>query len=297
MEIFDYPYSYVDTEGKNLIDQGVGENLAKYRLEAVQSRDQRRFSTGGAASLLPGALITLERHPDSDENREYLVTYCSHTFGSSSYRSGDGDFVGYFGDYEMTPSDRQFRAPLVTHKPEIAGLQSALVVGKEGEEIDVDEQGRICVQFYWDRKKKASRRIRVGQFWAGMQRGALYLPRIGDEVMVAYEEGDPDRPLVVGSVYNGNNTVPTPLPAKKTHSGILTRSSKGGAGYHMLLFEDLAGSEFVKLRSQKDLMFKALNNEQRDIVSSQTENVGQDETINVGFPDPPKAPGPAAISP
>ena len=89
-------------------------------------------------------------HPDSDKNREYLVTYCSHTFGSSSYRSGDGDFVGYFGDYEMTPSDRQFRAPLVTHKPEIAGVQSALVVGKEGEEIDVDEQGRICVQFYWD---------------------------------------------------------------------------------------------------------------------------------------------------
>ena len=121
-----------------------------------------------------------------------------------------------------------------------------------------------------------------------MQRGALYLPRIGDEVMVAYEEGDPDRPLVVGSVYNGKNTVPTPLPAKKTHSGILTRSSKGGNGYHMLLFEDLAGSEFVKLRSQKDLMFKALNNEQRDIVSSQTENVGQDETINVGFPAPPR---------
>ena len=127
-----------------------------------------------------------------------------------------------------------------------------------------------------------------------MQRGTLYLPRIGDEVMVAYEEGDPDRPLVVGSVYNGTNTVPTPLPAKKTHSRHLTRSSKGGNGYNMLLFEDLAGSEFVKLRSQKDLMFKALNNEQRDIVEQPDGMSARDETINVGFPVPPQGTGPGS---
>ena len=296
MEIFDYPYSYVDTEGNSLIDQGVGEKLAKYRLEALQSLDKRRSSSGAAASLFPGALVTLERHPDSDENKEYLVTHCTHNFGTQSYRSGVGGLLGYVGNYEMTPSVRQFRAPLVTRKPEIAGFQSALVV-TDGE-IDVDKDGRILVQFYWDRKKKPSRRVRVAQIWAGKTRGALFTPRVGDEVLVAYEEGDPDRPIVIGSVYNGTNTVPMTLPDKKVKSGVLTLSSTGGNGYHMFLFDDTAGSEKVKLRSQKDLMFKALNNEQRDIVSSQTENVGQDETINVGFPVPPKAPAPAAaISP
>jgi type VI secretion system secreted protein VgrG len=287
-EIFDYPYSYVDTEGNNLIDQGVGEKFAKYRLEAVQSRDKRRSSAGAAASLFPGALVTLQRHPDGDENIEYLVTSCTHNFGTQSYRSGFGGPLGYVGNYEMTPSDRQFRAPIATRKPEIAGFQSALVV--QDSEIDVDKDGRILVQFYWDRKKKPSRRVRVAQMWAGKTRGALFTPRVGDEVLVAYEEGDPDRPIVIGSVYNGTNTVPMTLPDKKVKSGVLTLSSTGRNGYHMFLFDDTAGSEKVKLRSQKDLMFKALNDEQRDIVHDQTENVGNNETINVGFPVNPGTP-------
>jgi type VI secretion system secreted protein VgrG len=298
MEIFDYSYSYVDTEGNDLIDQGVGEKFAKYKVEAVQSFDKRRSSSGAAPSLFPGALVTLEQHPESSENIEYLVTHCSYFFGTEHYRSrypgARGDDRGYVGNYEFTPSDRQFRAPAVTRRPEIAGVQSALVVGQSGEEIDVDELGRILVQFYWDRKKKQSRRVRVAQFWAGSNRGALFTPRIGDEVLVEYEEGDPDRPIVVGSVYNGTNTVPMNLPGQKNNSGILTKSTKNSQGYNFLLFNDTAGGEVVKLRSQKDLMFKALNNEQRDIVSSQTENVGQDETINVGFPVPPQGTGPGS---
>ena len=129
----------------------------------------------------------------------------------------------------------------------------------------MDKFGRILVQFYWDRKKKPSRRVRVAQVWAGKNRGALFMPRVGDEVMIAYEEGDPDRPIVMGSVYNGTNTVPMTCRTRRTKSGILTQSSTGGAGYNMFLFDDTAGSEKVKLRAQKDLMFKALNNEQRDI--------------------------------
>jgi type VI secretion system secreted protein VgrG len=289
MEIFDYTYSYVDTEGNNLVDLGVGEKLAKYRLEAAQSLDQRRDSTGAAPSLFPGAVVTLKKHPNGGENREYLITHCTHFIESQSYRSsGGGGSRAYTGNYQMTPSDRPFRAPLVMPKPKISGCQSALVIKeKAGPEIDVDELGRILVQFYWDREKKYARRVRVAQVWAGSNRGALFTPRVGDEVLVTYEEGDPDRPIVIGSVYNGTNTVPMTLPDKKVKSGILTLSSTGGNGYNMFLFDDTAGSEKVKLRSQKDLMFKALNNEQRDIVNSQTENVGQDETINVGFPVPP----------
>ncbi len=286
MEMFDYPYSYVDTEGNDLVDQGVGEKLAKYKVEAAQSLDKRCASMGGAASLFAGTLVNLERHPDHGQNKEYLVTHCSHSFEAQLYRSGGGAASGYAGHYEMTPSDRQFRAPPVTRKPEIVGFQSALVIsGPSGDkEIEVDKLGRILVQFYWDRKKKPSRRVRVAQVWAGSNRGALFTPRVGDEVLVTYEEGDPDRPIVIGSVYNGTNTVPMTLPDKKVKSGILTLSSTGGNGYNMFLFDDTAGSEKVKLRAQKDLMFKALNDEQRDILHDQTENVGNDETINVGFP-------------
>ena len=286
MEMFDYHYGYVDTEGNNLVDKDVGDKFTKYRVEGAQSLDKRRSSTGAAASLFPGGLTTLERHPEGGENIEYLVTRCTHDFQAESYRSGAGGGFGYVGNYEMTPSDRPFRAPLVTRKPEISGVQSALVIKDNGgPEIEVDNLGRILVQFYWDRKKKPSRRVRVAQVWAGKTRGALFTPRVGDEVLVAYEEGDPDRPIVIGSVYNGTNTVPMTLPDKKVKSGILTQSSTGGNGYNMFLFDDTAGSEKVKLRAQKDLMFKALHNEQRDILNDQTENIGNDETINVGFPN------------
>ncbi len=292
MEMFDYHYGYVDTEGKDLVDKGVGEKFTKFRVEAAQSLDKRRWSMGAAPSLFPGALITLERHPESGENREYLIAHCTHDFEAQAYRSGGGGGPGYVGNYEMTPSDRQFRAPLVTRKPEIVGYQSALVVkGQDGgPEIDVDKHGRILVQFYWDRKKKPSRRVRVAQVWAGKTRGALFTPRVGDEVLIAYEDGDPDRPIVIGSVYNGTNTVTMTLPDKKVKSGILTLSSLGGGGYNMLLFDDTKGAENVKLRTQKDLKFKALHDQEINIGNDRTDKVGNNisqkvgnkHTINVG---------------
>jgi len=284
MEMFDYHYGYVDTEGNDLVDKDVGDKFTKYKLEAAQSLDKRRSSMGAAPSLFPGGLITLERHPESGENREYLITHCTHDFQAESYRSGAGAGFGYVGNYEMTPSDRQFRAPLVTRKPEIVGYQSALVVKDKGggPEIDVDKDGRILVQFYWDRKKKPSRRVRVAQIWAGSNRGALFTPRVGDEVLIAYEEGDPDRPIVIGSVYNRTNTVPMTLPDKKVKSGILTLSSTGGGGYNMLLFDDTKGAENVKLRTQKDLKFKALNNQEINIGVDRKDKVGNNIDQTVG---------------
>lgn len=283
MEIYDYSGNHRDN------DQGV--SLATVKAEAAQSFDNRRVSRGAAPSLFPGGLITLTgfKDPFAGENQQYLVAQCTHYVSAQFYRSGAA--VGnssYAGNYEMTLSDRQFRAPLVTPKPTIAGYQSALVIRDKknaGEEIDVDEFGRILVFFYWDRERKYARRVRVAQIWAGSVRGALFTPRVGDEVLVAYEEGDPDRPIVIGSVYNGSNKVKMTLPDKKVKSGILTSSSKGGNGYNMLLFDDTKNSEKIKIRAEKDLMFKALNDEQRDIGSNQTENVGGDETITVGKSD------------
>ena len=277
MEMYDYIGEYSERD--------VGDKLAQVEAEAAQSLDDRRTGTGSTLSFFPGGLATLKDYPVGGENQEYLVVACQHFFHAQQYRSGGGDGdAGYVGNFEFTPSSRQFRAELDTERPRIAGVQPALVVGKQGEEIDVDEQGRICVQFYWDRKKKASRRIRVAQFWAGAHHGSMFWPRIGDEVLVQYEDGDPDRPVAVGSVYNGKNQAPTFLPANKTYSAIVTRSSKNSTGHNLLLFDDTAGEERVRIRAQKDLIFKALNNEIREIYGNQTESIGGDETIQVGGP-------------
>ena len=174
--------------------------LAKVKVEAAQSLDKRRSAKRRAPSLFPGALVTLAEYPFDAENQEYLVTHCSHSVDAQTYRSGDAPGApAYSGHYEMMPSDRQFRAPLVTRKPEIAGVQSALVVAERqgsGEEIDVDELGRVLVQFYWDRKKEMTLRAGFGSPSSGpaADRGALFLPRIGDEVLVALRGGRPRSP-------------------------------------------------------------------------------------------------------
>ena len=282
MEIYNYP------GGFDKSDEGL--KLAVVAHDAERTRNQRWSASGYAPTLTPGFTIKrTSNEGDDTENGDYLLLRCSHAYGYQSYQSDNsGDSSpSYVGSYELAKSDIPYRMPLHTRKPVIVGSQSALVVARDGgksEEIDVDKEGRIFVQFYWDREKKVSRSVRVGQFWAGSHRGALFVPRVGDEVMVQYEEGDPDRPIVVGSVYNGTNEVPADLPKMKNNSGILTRSTKGGNGYNMLLFDDTAGKERVKLRSQHDLMFKALNNEQRDILGNQTETIGGDETITVGGP-------------
>jgi type VI secretion system secreted protein VgrG len=290
MLVYDYPGGYDQMDD--------GENLAQVRLDSEVARRQRWFAGGYAPSLTPGYTIQRTSRDHDSQDGTYLILRCNHRYGDQSYVSAGGagasgsTGASYSGSYELS-SPSPYRMPLHTRRPVIVGTQPAKVVSQSDMEIDVDELGRVLVEFYWDRDimsrydpenpgRNPSRRVRVGQFWAGAVRGALFVPRVGDEVMVAYEDGDPDRPIIVGSVYNGKNTVPMKLPQKKTQSGILTRSSMGGKGYHMLVFDDTAGSERVKLRSQKDLMFKALNNEQRDIGSNQTETVGGDETITVG---------------
>ncbi len=272
MEIYDYPGRYDD--------QGEGNTLAKVRLEADQAKDQRRTADGYAPSLTSG--YTISRTSDvgpGSEDIEYLVLRCSHSYSGPAYRSGGRRGEVYTGSYELASSDRPFRSPLTTRKSVIHGPQTAKVVGSG--EIDVDKEGRILVQFYWDRKQDQSRRVRVGQIWAGQYQKSLFIPRIGDEVIVQFLEGDPDRPLVVGSVFNADNVPPTSLPGNKTRSGINSESSTGHSGYNHFIFEDQAGQEFVKLRAQKDLIVHALNNETRNIDQNQTETIGGNSTQNV----------------
>jgi type VI secretion system secreted protein VgrG len=280
MEMYDFPGRF------EKLDEG--NALAQVRVQADQALDHRVGGAGAAPSLYPGALVSLQKHPVAAENVEYLVVRCSHIFDAQSYESGGAEGGGGpAGVYEFTTSDRQFRAPLLTPKPQIAGVQSALVVGKEGEEIDVDEMGRVCVVFYWDRKKTGSIRMRVATAWAGgHRRGILFSPRIGDEVLVAYMDGDPDRPVVVGSAYNSANKPPQPLPGEKNRSVIRSDSTKGHTGHHVIGFDDTAGSELLYMRAQKDMTTNVLNNELRNVFANETENVAGNETINVGFPPP-----------
>ena len=246
MKFYDHPGKHTERD--------VGEMYAKIQLEAEQSLDHRRHATGDAASLFPGGLTKLEKHPKDSENEQYLVVRGQHSFVSEFYRTGADvapDQV-YYGNYEFQKSSRPFRAQIVTPKPQVLSMHTAKVAGKDGEEIDTDEHGRIRVKFHWDQRKDFSRWMRVAHLWASKQWGAQFIPRVGMEVVVAYEDGDPDFPMIIGAVYNGDNKHPYKLPDNKTQSGVKSNSSKGGNGYNELMFEDLKGSEKIRVHAQKD---------------------------------------------
>lgn len=241
--------------------QGTGKDFAKVKLEMTQSQDRRRIVAGDAPSLFPGGLTTVWDHGAAGENGEYLVVAAQHTLGVEGYRSGQGGGEAYRGSYELMRSSIPFRAPQVTPKPSIHGVQTAVVVGAEGEEIDVDELGRILVRFHWDRKKQASRRVRVSQLWAHKGWGHIFIPRIGMEVVVEFVEGDPDHPLVTGCVYNGVNTPAVELPEHKTKSGMRSRTTKGGSDgkENIISINDEKDSEFIVVHGEKDVFMSAEN--------------------------------------
>ena len=263
LEVYDYPGSY-DKESE-------GKTYAEIRRDAEQAADQRRYTSGEAQSLFPGGLVTVHDHPADAETQRYLVVRASHQFSSQLYRSGGLALDAndrYRGSYEFLPAERPFKAPIVTPKPLVHGPQTARVVQRpngSGEEIDVDEHGRIRVRFHWDRDDRRSCWVRVAQMWAGSKWGGQFIPRVDMEVVVEFLEGDPDRPLVVGCVYNSENTYPWTLPDNKTQSGIKSDSSKGHNGYNQIRFEDKKMSEQIEVHAEKDLDSTILHAETRKI--------------------------------
>ncbi|MBJ6765054.1 type VI secretion system tip protein VgrG [Myxococcaceae bacterium JPH2] len=252
LEIYDYPGRYDAT--------GAGKSLAKVRMEELRARVETMTGVSYSRRICAGHLFEVSDHPDSRLNIQYLPVSVRHVghqsegllFEQSSTRQQES----YRNEFVLQPASVPFRPPRVTPRPVIPGAQTAIVVGPAGEEIHTDEYGRIKVQFHWDREgtqdDKSSCWIRVSQSWAGPSWGALYLPRIGHEVVVEFLEGDPDRPIVTGSVYNGQNPTPVDLPGEKTQSTLRSSSSPGGDGSNELRFEDAAGSELVYLHAQKD---------------------------------------------
>jgi type VI secretion system secreted protein VgrG len=274
LEAYDYPGEY------GTCDEGNG--LAKIRLEEMQACRQIGIGQSDCRRLVPGYRFTLDQHHRSDLNKECLIVRVSHAgsqpqvLGADVGMNGDHDST-YQNQFECIHADVPFRSPRLTSRPVIQGPQTAIVVGPQGEEIYTDKHGRVKVQFHWDREgkqdEKSSCWLRVGQVAAGSGWGALFLPRIGQEVVVQFLEGDPDQPIVMGSVYNGDNPPPYALPGEKTKSTIKSDSTKGGGGSNELRFEDAKGSEEIFLHGQKDCTIA--------IENDKSQTVGHDETLTI----------------
>ena len=250
-EIYDWPGGYTEL--------GDGENYARLRLEQQIGRRESIEAEGNLRHIAPGYLFDLARHPNAEDNRRYLIEAASHDFQENALRvAAAGAAYGestsstsYRQAFAVVPDSAPYRVPRLAPRPRTTGPQTAVVVGPAGEEIYTDEYGRIKVQFHWDRygqrDENASCWIRVSQTWAGGGYGSMQIPRIGQEVIVDFLNGDPDHPIVTGCVYNAAQMPAWELPRHKTQSGIQTHWSKGGGGKHMLRFEDQRGSEHIEL--------------------------------------------------
>jgi type VI secretion system secreted protein VgrG len=263
-----------------------GKRLAKIRLEALRCDVDEAAASSTCSRMAPGATFELDEHASTPLNQRYLTVEVSHR-GEQPDTLGavDASRVHYVNEFRCIPANVPYRPPLRTRQPVIAGVQTAVVVGPGGEEIHTDEHGRIKVQFHWDREGKKDDRssawVRVSQAWAGPGWGALYLPRIGTEVVLRFLEGNPDRPLVVGAVYNGLNPPPLSLPSEKTKSTLRSSSSPGGSGSNELQFEDAAGSEQILLHAQKDERIAVENDKDQTVGGFETLTVAKDRKIEV----------------
>lgn len=260
--------------------------IVKVRLEELQSGYERFYGRGNCLGLAAGAKFTLtEAAPDLA--REYTIVGTEYTVTSNQYVSGSGSEFNVEVAVEAADAKTVFRPPRVTPKPVIQGAQTAMVVGKSGAEIDADKYGRVKVQFPWDRQgqkdQNSSCWVRVAQVWAGKNWGAIHIPRVGQEVLVDFLEGDPDRPIITGRVYNGDSMPPYALPENLTQSGIKTRSSKDGSedNCNEIRFEDKKGSELLLLHAEKDMTTEVEHDRKLTVGHDSTTEVKHDRTITV----------------
>ncbi len=297
LEIYDYPGEYAQRfDG---INAGGGEQASE--LQKIFSDNRRTVgirmdeestpavvlrARTNVKHLAAGYRFEVTRHFNADG--AYVVTGVRHeaSYGAD-YRSGKDAPLTYENEVTCIPAAMPYRPRRSTPKPVVQGSQTAVVVGPSGEEIFTDKYGRVKVQFHWDREGKndqdSSCWVRVASSWAGRQWGAIQIPRIGQEVVVDFLEGDPDQPIVVGSVYNADMMPPYTLPANKTQSGVKSRSSLGGkpANYNEFRFEDKMGSEEVLLHAEKDLLVEVENDETRDVGNDRKTTIHHDCTTTV----------------
>ncbi len=284
-EYYDYPGKYATLDD--------GDRYARLRLEEREVDLVTERGKSNCMGFECGYKFTLEEHVRDAANQDYTLIALRHKGKNPSYTSGKQEPFEYANDFEAIPNSVPFRPPRLARKPIIASTQTAVVVGKSGEEIWTDKYSRVVVQFFWDREgtddEKSSCWIRVAQGWAGNHWGSIYIPRIGQEVTVSFLEGDPDRPLITGSVYNAIQMPPYTLPDEQTKSTLKSDSSKGGGGFNEFRLEDKKGSEQVFIHGQKDLDIR-IENDRREwigqdrhliVTRDKIEKVSQDSHSNI----------------
>jgi len=278
---------HYDFDGR-YFEEAAGTNLARVRQEAFAARRRTLAGSTNCRHMTPGFKFGVSEHPRDEFNADYLITRVRHTAeqpqaAGADAVGGPSDRLAYSNEFEAIPAAVAFRPLQLTERALVDGPQTAVVTGPAGEEIHCDAHGRVKVKFHWDRygtsDDKSSCWVRVGQL---SQPSDLRIPRIGEEVIVGFLEGDPDQPVIMGRLYNGTNQTPYSLPGEKTKSTLKTYSSPGGGGFNELRFEDAAGSEEVFFHAQKDWNIKVLHNRTQDIGTDSTHTVGHDETQSVG---------------
>jgi len=282
-EVFAYPGAYAESEH--------GQEYAAARLQGMQVEQDTIVLKGSARGAIPGCCFTLKKHPVQKHNRDFLITKAKYRAQNSDYESSEDaeSKEAYFHvKASAMPADRQYCAPREKFKmPRTYGPDTAVVVGPEGSEIHTDEYGRVKVHFHWDRygqkDGKDSCWIRVSYPWAGSNFGSIHIPRVGQEVIIDYEHGDPQRPLIIGRVYNAQQMPPWDLPTNKTQSGTLTRSSTDGSAenFNAMRFEDAKGKEEMWLHAERDRKVDVKNDDTTWIGNDRTRTVDGNETITI----------------
>ncbi|MFO7179179.1 MAG: type VI secretion system tip protein VgrG [Pseudomonadota bacterium] len=272
-EVFDYPGEFRELNE--------GDVQVRLRLEELQADYEVIQGSATARDLMAGSLFELYDFPRDDQNKEYLVIEAVYDLRASEYEAGGArdPEPDYRVRFQAMDAKKPFRTPCVTKKPVVEGPQTAVVVGQQDQEIWTDQYGRVKVQFHWDRygtyDENSSCWVRVAQIWAGNGFGGIHLPRIGQEVIVDFLEGDPDRPIITGRVYNADNMPPYTLPENRTQSGIKSRSSKGGTpeNFNEIRFEDKKGEE--------ELFIQAERNQTTNVKANQSISVGANQSVSV----------------
>ena len=278
-EVYDYPGEFLSS--------GEGQQHVKVRLDELQANFEIVQAGGTVHGIFAGALFTLDGHPRADQNTEYLVTSASYTIAGNAHDTDEHEDKGFHGNYTCLDSGKQFRTQSRTPRPKVDGPQTATVVGKAGEEIYTDPYGRVKVKFHWDldpaKDESSSCWVRVSQVWAGAQWGAMHIPRIGQEVIVDFLEGDPDRPIITGRVYNGLQMPPYTLPDNMTQSGIKSRSTPHGtaSNFNEIRFEDKKGKEELHIQAEKDKSVLVKNDRSASILANDSISVGGDRSVHV----------------
>jgi type VI secretion system secreted protein VgrG len=285
-EVYAYPGGYLELSD--------GERYAALLLEEGECPGRVVHGRGNCRAFQSGYKFELTEHYRPDANGRYLITSVSHRAEAGDYRSWDTASVEYTNTFVCIPASTPFRPPRRSRRPRMQGSQTAVVVGPSGEEVYTDEYGRVKVQFHWDRlgvmDQNSSCWLRVAFPWAGKGYGSVSIPRIGNEVVVDFLEGDPDRPLITGCVYNAEQPVPFDLPGSRIQMGMKSRSSPGGGGYNEITMTDTKGEEKVNVHAQFD-MTTTVEHDQTDTINNNRttsvavddkESVGSNQSIDVG---------------